>query len=984
MIQYLLSCLAALFSMLMLIVLTLVSPVGLPVSLLVLKAVLPGKLTYTDVSGVIIDGLTFTHLRYNDADISLSVERLSWSWNLLSLMQRHVGLNDLSVKHATIRMKTVSAQHTWMLDDLNWPITLYAKHAYLTDIHWTPAHGTQPIVIQGLSAHDVTLGQQHLDGLLTLHLQKPYLLKSTLYLHGTLPNYHMIWTGKTPRFKWKVQGQGTPTVLNTHLHATPLAENKKTLLNGTSTLRLKPPYTGDTALVFQNATSNIHLTLAYDTAWHAHWNIHASALNTLFAHTTGHFHSSGSFDGSFTAFKSTGAASLQQLHLPIGKHNANIKTLKAQWKLNTFAETRDTAQSFTIQGDTLLWDRYLLPAIALKVQGPLSQHTLEGTLTLTRLTDWLVPTPQTHTLHLTVKAHGAFDPIKHTWQGTLSQFNTDTSSIGALTLQRPVTVSYSPDQIQLHTPACWSAVPGSLCVSGQYATLAPWHAELQWHNLVVSQLPLPRSLPLSGDARIQHTPDEIALQLSLHAATQNTLKLNMTAPLSVKSTRPIQGNLQLRTEDLRAFQSVIPPVVSVQGKLNADLMLSGQLSRPLVSGHLALQSGQVTIPIVKLTLTQLQATIRATKTDLLYETKALSGTKPLFLSGHTEWKNTIPVTTFTLRANEALLVNTPEYQIYGSPNLTLTLSEHTVTLKGDLFVPTAMLRPVDISNTVTLPTETEIIGDNTREPQESNWKLYQDVHLTLGNDVKIDAMGLHGQLHGALQLISAPNETPVANGSVGLTSGIYETYNRKLTIDDSSHISYLNSPIDNPTLNLRATRNVNTSPISDIMHTGVDQLAVGVDIQGTLDSPTFTLFSVPSTLSQADILSYLLFDQPSNANTPGNISLLVQALEQFRLGGMAPGGVSNEISQTLGITEFGVKSQAGMDIAGMPTSILGEQTSFVVGRYISSRIYIRYSRSLDQPINLFQMRYLFGKNWALQTESSSVGSGADLLFTWAH
>lgn len=980
MMQYLLSCLAALFSIIMLLVLTLVSPVGLPVSLLVLKATLPGTLTYTTVSGVMIDGLRFSHIRYHDSKISLSIEKLTWSWDLLSLLHRQVGLYSFSAQHAIIHVKTAPQQHVWSVNDLNWPITVHATHVHLKDIHWTQVPNTQPIVIKTLSANDVMIGQQHIDGHISVNLEKPYSINTTFAVNGMLSNYFIHWSGKTPRFKWHVEGNGTPTVLNTQLKATPLSD-KTTMLNGTAALHLTQPYAGGAALVFENAASNVQVTLGYNTIWHARWNIQSSALNTFFPHAAGHFHSQGEFEGLGNTFHSQGSLSLQQFKLLLGNHHLSTKTLKGTWTLNTHAEAVNIPQQLILTGDTLAWDRYTIPAFVLKLQGPLSAHTLDVLLTLNHLTELL--TPSAHTIHVTLKARGTFNPHIKTWQGTVSQCKVDKSALGTLTLQRPIALTYSPTHLQLNTPACWFATPGSFCLKGQYTAPEMWDAALQWHNLILSNLSTPHTLPLTGQATIQHTAEQMNLAISLNAATNNVFLLNIKTPGSTTSTQPISGTLHIRTQDLRAFQTLIPPVVSVEGKLNADLTLSGQLSHPLLNGHLALQSGQITIPIIKLTLTQLQTTIHASKTELVYDTKAFSGNKPLLLSGRTEWKQAIPVTTFTLRANEALLVNTPEYQIYGSPHLTLTLSDRNIILKGDLFIPTAMLKPVDISNTVTLPEETMIIGDQTRIQPKSPWALHQDVHLTLGNNVQIDAMGLKGNLHGAFQLMSIPDETPMANGSVGLTGGTFETYGKILTIEDGSHISYANSPITDPTLSIRATRIVQTNPPNDFLHLHPKSLAIGVQMDGTLDDPTFTLFSSPNGVSQADILSYLLFDQPSNANTPGNISLLIQALSQFRLGGMAPGGVSNEITQTLGLTEYGVRSQTGFDMAGLPVTGMSEQSSFVVGRYISSRIYIRYSRSLDLPINLYQMRYLFGQNWALQTESSSIGSGADILFTWA-
>jgi translocation and assembly module TamB len=326
-------------------------------------------------------------------------------------------------------------------------------------------------------------------------------------------------------------------------------------------------------------------------------------------------------------------------------------------------------------------------------------------------------------------------------------------------------------------------------------------------------------------------------------------------------------------------------------------------------------------------------------------------------------------------------MNTPEYQIYASPNLAISIIPPTFRLTGTVDIPKARLAPADLTSTVTLPPETIIIGGPEHKRIESRWKVYQDINVTLGKDVTVDGMGLTGRLTGQVSLSGQPDSNILGTGHINIQNGSYNASGRILTLSNDSGITFTQSPLINPTLNIQASRKIKALPSSSKEPSSqLQDYLVGIDIQGTLDDPNFSLFSTPGTLSQADILSFLLFDQPSNANTPGNVGLLLQALNHFKLGGASTGGVESEISQTLGLTEFGVQSQASIDALGTPIAM--DFSSFVVGRYISPSIYVRYSRGLSMPINIFQMRYLFGKNWAIQTESGSLGSGADILYSF--
>ena len=185
------------------------------------------------------------------------------------------------------------------------------------------------------------------------------------------------------------------------------------------------------------------------------------------------------------------------------------------------------------------------------------------------------------------------------------------------------------------------------------------------------------------------------------------------------------------------------------------------------------------------------------------------------------------------------------------------------------------------------------------------------------------------------------------------------------------------NPINNlqPTTTNPIAANVNANRTSS-----PSVVTAGINIRGTLKHPSISFYSVPGNLSQADILSYLLLGQPSNANAD-SISLLSQTIGTLNIGGKKGivGGITDPITQSLGLNEFGVQSQITPDALG--TSLGKAESVFVVGRYISSRIYVRYSRGLTTSLNIIQVRYLLGTHWAIQSETSPLGNGGDIIYT---
>ena len=56
------------------------------------------------------------------------------------------------------------------------------------------------------------------------------------------------------------------------------------------------------------------------------------------------------------------------------------------------------------------------------------------------------------------------------------------------------------------------------------------------------------------------------------------------------------------------------------------------------------------------------------------------------------------------------------------------------------------------------------------------------------------------------------------------------------------------------------------------------------------------------------------------------------------------------------------------------------ETSLVLGRYLSPRLYVSYGVGLVEAINTVKMRYTIGDHWTIKTEAGTQRS-ADLVFT---
>ena len=143
-------------------------------------------------------------------------------------------------------------------------------------------------------------------------------------------------------------------------------------------------------------------------------------------------------------------------------------------------------------------------------------------------------------------------------------------------------------------------------------------------------------------------------------------------------------------------------------------------------------------------------------------------------------------------------------------------------------------------------------------------------------------------------------------------------------------------------------------------------MKAGVNVRGSLREPRLSFFSEP-TIPQAQIVSLLL---------AGGSLQSVQ--DQNRAG--TPGRTAG--SRRRRRRRFSPRSSAAS--SALPDisveSTLSNETSLVLGKYLSPRLYVSYGVSLTESINTIKMRYTINDRWTIKTESGKE-IGADLVYT---
>ena len=563
-----------------------------------------------------------------------------------------------------------------------------------------------------------------------------------------------------------------------------------------------------------------------------------------------------------------------------------------------------------------------------------------------------------------------------------------------LALERPVELSASLDQVHVEW-LCLTGAPGSVCADGDW-TPAHWTSTVMANQLPLNtltagmtpaveyrgmvnalvhlaggaQVPVTGTLRAelanaelvhklasrklehtnigSGTVTVAATPATITAEVALIESQVGTLAGAFEARRTTArwEDMPLSGELHAHTAELGLISLYFPDVDRAAGHLDVNLTAAGTLGTPLFKGELKLTDGEINNYQVNLSLHQVAFDARLSEAGLDFEGNAHVGAGTVAASGHLEWKNLLPYGKFHLQGSNLRVADVPEAQIDASPNLDFNINGRKIEVTGQVLVPFAKIAPRDITNAVRTSPDEVIVGSEVDDPTK-RFEVVSTITLTLGDRVNVDASGLTARIGGGITIRSGYDPIPRATGELSVVEGKYSAYGRKLDIK-RGRLLFTGGPVDNPVIDLRATKEF-------------PDVTAGVDVRGTLLAPHLSFFSDPP-LPQSQIQSLILAGG-SLSSAPGSSA---------GAGNLAAGQAAAILGQQYG-------SLVGIEDVSVESDITNE-TSLVLGRYLSPRLYVSYGISLTESLNVIKLRYTLGDHWAVKIEAGQA-RGADLVYS---
>jgi translocation and assembly module TamB len=595
-------------------------------------------------------------------------------------------------------------------------------------------------------------------------------------------------------------------------------------------------------------------------------------------------------------------------------------------------------------------------------------------------------------MSLTAMANGPFS--NGIWQGELHSMDIIGTESLRLKLERPVGVLVSAAAARAEW-MCMVGQPGSLCADGEWNP-RQWNVTFSANKMPLATFTagLTRAVeysgqinflarfsgegaePPQGTVRIDLTDAQLSHKLSSgridHAkigsgfitvnanrsAVSGEVRLESGEVGTIKGTlmaqrtagawqgMPVRGELHAHTDQLSLVTLYVPDIDRASGHLDGDMKIAGTLGTPLVDGNLQISDGEIDYYQVNMGLRQLAFDARLTDNGVDFKGSTRIGSGIANATGRLEWRNSLPYGKVNVEGSNLRVTDVPEAQIDASPKLEFNITGRRIEVAGAVKIPYAKIVPADLTGAVRSSSDEVIVGQEETDPSK-RFEVVSTITLSLGDHVSVDTTGLTGRLTGNITVRSGYDEVTSATGELNIEQGKYSAYARKLDIQ-RGRLIFTGGPIGNPGIDIRAIKEF-------------PDVTAGVNVRGTLLQPRLSFFSDPS-LTQSQIVSLILaggsLESAQNRQAGAGNEMLTQ-------GGAI---LAQQLGSHVGIEDVSIESD------------LTNETSLVLGRYLSPRLYVSYGIALTEQLNVLKLRYSLGDRWTIKTEVGTA-RGADLVYT---
>lgn len=462
---------------------------------------------------------------------------------------------------------------------------------------------------------------------------------------------------------------------------------------------------------------------------------------------------------------------------------------------------------------------------------------------------------------------------------------------------------------------------------------------------------------ISLDAAIR--PDRLNTSFLLDLGKNGSLNTDLAVSDPAGQKQAISGEYRINSINLGLISQMLGDVAASSGFLEGSGSFAGTLSKPGLNGVVRIRDMSVT-PSMDL------GNISDINTEMNFHGSSADMKGSFGILGKTGRLEGSLVWDPEMEAKIKLDTDDLPLDLFGygkgivKVNIAGEFSDKVNNLSGRVAMPYARIKvrslpasSVSLSKDVHEMSRTKDGGYDFR--RGSTLPMGLDMEISIGDDVKLNAVGLKSDIRGKLAIKQPPRRQMSITGDIRAEDGVFHAFGQDLIIE-KGRISFVGDPSE-PNLDIRAIRNPRSMDN--------DNIRVGISVTGTASRPNIKIFSKPQ-MAQSEALSYLLRGKGLDASSSNNGNMTAQLL--LGAGLMQTSGLVTELGEGLGLQDMSLDSRGD-----------GDETSVELSAYIMPKLQVAYGYGLYNAVSEFRVRYEMFPKFYIEGVSS-VEQAVDAIY----
>lgn len=425
------------------------------------------------------------------------------------------------------------------------------------------------------------------------------------------------------------------------------------------------------------------------------------------------------------------------------------------------------------------------------------------------------------------------------------------------------------------------------------------------------------------------------------------------------NTRTVDGTLKFVAVDATLVNSFLSPGESAEGQWFGNLRFAGTLEEPLIYGRTGLFNAK--LDSTKLPFEMLPSDIKLTfngnSSTLEGHLKTPQG--EVALNGSADWRTIGEGKAIvTTKGSNLRVTLPPDIEFDLTTDVTCEASSDLIKLDGAISIPWAKVSVSKLPASAVDVSDDVVRLDRPRAKKKAAGKpipIESNLRIHIGDDVRVEAMGLKARLTGNLNVIQ-DNGTLGLTGQISVPTGSFKAYGQDLLVRRGEF--HFVGAVANPLLDLEAIRNPDRT---------ADDVIAGIRVTGSVDSPQVAVFTDPAK-SETEALSYLIRGEGLDPSGDSDNTMITSAL--INLGLSQGSHVFESLGDAVGISGLGFETEG-----------VGDSSQLVVSGYVLPGLKVKYGVGIFDSLATLTLRYRVIPRLYVEAVSG-VDQALDLLYSF--